>query len=53
MHEQEPTHFAFLVRRPQDREAWPLIFTSRERADAYEGRVSPVVPLVLDEVTRA
>jgi hypothetical protein len=40
-----PTHYAFLIKRPRDREAWPTIFTDRERAEAYPNRASPVVPI--------
>lgn len=45
--EPEPTHFAFLIKRPRDKEAWPTIFTSCERAIAYEHRASAVVPVRL------
>lgn len=45
--EPEPTHFAFLIKRPRDKEAWPTIFDSRERAEGYEHRASPVVPVCL------
>lgn len=43
----EPTHFAFLVKRPRDKEAWPTIFASRESAEGYEHRASPVVSVCL------
>lgn len=45
----EPTHFAFLVRRPQDKQAWPVIFSDKARAEEYTERVSSVVSLRLDE----
>ena len=45
--EPEPTHFAFLIKRPRDKEAWPTIFDDRERAIAYEHRASEVVPVHL------
>lgn len=45
--EPEPTHFAFLIKRPRDKEAWPTIFASREGAEGYEHRASEVVPVRL------
>jgi hypothetical protein len=45
--EPEPTHFAFLIKRPRDKEAWPTIFDSREAAEGYEHRASEVVPVRL------
>lgn len=47
--EPEPTHFAFLIKRPRDKEAWPTIFTSRARAIEYPDRASPVVPVCLTQ----
>lgn len=37
------TYYAFLIKRPIDREPWPTIFVDLERAEAYEHRVSEVV----------
>lgn len=45
--EPEPTHYAFLIKRPRDKEAWPTIFASREGAEGYEHRASPVVAVCL------
>lgn len=50
--ETEPTHFAFLIKRPRDKEAWPTIFSSREGAEGYEHRVSEVVPVCLAQPPR-
>lgn len=46
-----PIYYAFLVRRPIDREPWPTIFGSKERAEAYEHRASAVVQVQLDELS--
>lgn len=50
--EPEPTHFAFLIKRPRDSEAWPTIFASREGAEGYEHRASEVVPVRLAQPPR-
>ncbi len=50
--ETEPTHYAFLIKRLRDKEAWPTIFTDRDRAEAYPDRVSEVVPVTLCEKER-
>ncbi len=42
--------YAFLMRRPRDTQAWPVIYTDRERAEAAFGRVSPVIEVELTEV---
>lgn len=34
---------AFLVRRPRDTQAWPLVYQDEKLAEANEFRVSPVV----------
>jgi len=43
--------YAFLIRRPRDKEAWPVVFSDRERAERYSGRVSVIVEVNLEELT--
>lgn len=43
------TVYVFLMRRPQDREAWPVVYQDRELAEKAFGRVSPVVAVQLKE----
>lgn len=42
------TFYAFLTRRPQDKQAWPLIYMSKELAEAAPFRVSDVVEVDLE-----
>lgn len=44
----EPTHFAFLSRRPQDKQHWPLIYGTREAAEECPSRTSSIVAVRLD-----
>ena len=44
------TFFAFLLQRPHDKEPWPVIWASREAAEAEEFRVSEVAEVIFDEV---
>lgn len=48
-----PTHYAFLCKRPKvDTQAWPLIYRDKDLAEACFGRVSPVVPVFLEDETK-
>lgn len=42
------TYYTFLTRRPQDKQAWPLIYMSKELAEAAPFRVSDVVEVDLE-----
>lgn len=41
--------YVFLMRRPKDTQEWPVVYESRERAEANEFRVSDVVPLTFQK----
>jgi hypothetical protein len=41
--------YVFLTRRPQDKQAWPLVYSDRELAIGAPHRVSEVVPVMVDE----
>lgn len=46
-------HYAFLVKRPQDKFAWPTIFVNPDMAMNYPHRVSTIVRLDLVEGAEA
>lgn len=46
---QQPTHYAFLIKRKVDREPWATIFNGKDNADGSFGRASVVVPVRLVE----
>ncbi len=46
---QGTPHYTFLVRRPVDSQAWPLIFTDAERAAKSPHRVSDITIVHLKE----
>lgn len=53
MSEKLHTLYTFLVRRPQDKEAWPVVpFKDETRALAYPYRASHVVRLDIVEFER-
>lgn len=41
--------YIFLIKRPQDKEAWPTVFSDHERAEAYPYRASDVYQVSLVE----
>jgi len=41
--------YVFLVKRDQDREAWPAVYTNRELAESALGRVTAVAEVFFDE----
>jgi hypothetical protein len=44
------TLYVFLIRRPQDKQAWPVVFSSnRAAAEAYPCRVSDVVEVIVTD----
>lgn len=44
-----PTHYAFLIRRKIDSQAWPVIYYDKLLAEGCLGRASLVVPVRLVE----
>lgn len=41
--------YVFLTKRPQDTQAWPLVYQSEQLAIDAPYRVSPVVPVEVSE----
>lgn len=44
-----PTHFVYLIQRPQDKEPWPHITTNPTHSLQDQHRVSPVMSLRLHQ----
>jgi len=42
-------YFAFLIRRPQDKQPWPVIFENSQQALAYSSRVSDLYEVEMKE----
>lgn len=40
--------YVFLVKRDQDREAWPAVYTNRELAEGALGRVTAIAEVSFD-----
>lgn len=43
------TVYVFLIKRPQDKEAWPTVWRDAERADKAQWRASDVYQITLVE----
>lgn len=43
------TVYVFLIKRPQDKEAWPTVWRDHERANKAEWRASDVYQITLVE----
>jgi hypothetical protein len=42
-------YYCFLIRRQQDKQAWPVIYAQRALAEDSVFRVSPITEIYLDE----
>jgi hypothetical protein len=42
-------YYVFLIRRPADSKAWPIVFEKREQAEKYPARVSEVYEVEMEE----